>query len=225
MLDVSSHRTLWAFTKGFVQAECSSKAKFRWWNLNEVWSLFFFFPFFNFWCDLLDKTVFGKHFSLVFSLLFLPPLLKGEWIDITCCIPTCLCSPWCIAGTFSLAQMVLFLQRWQRFSGCKQVRPQKSGKLKSVSKDQLESHIQGWGTLWHVAVLNTGMGYSSPLACMLGVSGSRDIGGVMLLQQLSNGQSAACVWRCLLLCVERGKALYPHCNYSRSLRTAVSRSS
>lgn len=124
-------------TVGFYQGLCSSWKQFQ----AEIqamkleWSVvtFFFFPFFNFWCDLLDKTVFGKHFSLVFSLLFLPPLLKGEWIDITYCIPTCLCFPWCVAGTFSLAQMVLFLQRWQRFSGCKQVRPQKSGKLE-VSK-------------------------------------------------------------------------------------------
>lgn len=70
----------------------------------------------------------------MFSLLFPTPLLKGEGIDVTCPIPECLYSPWCIAGTFSLAQIVLFLKRWQRFSVCKQVLPQKSGKKVKTSK-------------------------------------------------------------------------------------------
>lgn len=85
------------------------------------------------------KTAFGKRFSLVFSLLFLTPLLRGERVGITCPISECLCSPWCIAGTFSLAQVTLFLQRWQRFSVCKQALPQKSGQVKTSKKVRIRS--------------------------------------------------------------------------------------
>lgn len=61
------------------------KVKFRQGNLNKA--CFFFFLMFLFW--FLGQS-FGNYFPLVFSLLFLPFLLKGEWKDITCCILKCL---------------------------------------------------------------------------------------------------------------------------------------
>lgn len=99
-LDVSSHCTPWVFTKAFVQAKSSSKVKFRQWKWE--WSMVTFFkkPK-TFFCDLLDKTVARKHFSLVFSLHFLSCLLKHELINTICAITVCLCPPQCIAGIFS----------------------------------------------------------------------------------------------------------------------------
>lgn len=60
--------------------------------------------------------------------------------------------------------------------------------------------------------------------CLHAVTGWRD---AEVWPSCSSGMrgTAMCVWCCLLLCVERGKAPHAHCSYSGSLRAAVSWSS